>query len=108
MPKVDIFYSITLKGEEYYSFLDKLTNNEIVKNFYKLVRLIAISDLSRRKKDYKSSFVKNLHLKMSTFGIHRLDWLMVSKRFPWDAKYETVYRCHLYHHGPKKLTSSFT
>jgi hypothetical protein len=31
---------------------------------------------------------------------------MVSKRFPWDAKYETVYRCHLYHHGPKKLTSS--
>jgi hypothetical protein len=40
--------------------------------------------------------------KMSTFGIHRLDWLMVSKRFPWNGKYETVYRCHLYHHGPKK------
>jgi hypothetical protein len=52
---------------------------------------------------------KNLgevEMKMSTFVIHRLDWLMVSKRFPWDAKYETVYRCHLYHHGPKKLTSS--
>ena len=30
--------------------------------------------------------------KMSTFGIHRLDWLMVSKRFPWNTKYETVYR----------------
>jgi hypothetical protein len=30
--------------------------------------------------------------KMSTFGIHRLGWLMVSKRFPWNAKYETVYR----------------
>jgi MFS family permease len=30
--------------------------------------------------------------RMSTFGIHRLDWLMVSKRFPWNAKYETVYR----------------
>jgi len=55
-------HSIILKGEEYYSFLDKLTNNETVKNFYKLVRLIAISDLSRRKKDYKSSFIKNLHL----------------------------------------------
>jgi hypothetical protein len=55
-------YSITLKGQEYYSFLDRLTNNEIVKNFYKLVRLIAISNLSRRKKDYKSSFIKNLHL----------------------------------------------
>jgi type I site-specific restriction-modification system R (restriction) subunit len=30
--------------------------------------------------------------KMSTFGVHRLDWLMVSKRFPWNAKYEAVYR----------------
>jgi hypothetical protein len=30
--------------------------------------------------------------KMSTFGIHRLDWLVVSERFPWNAKYETVYR----------------
>ena len=30
-------------------------------------------------------------LKMSTFGIHRLDWLMVSKMFPWNAKYETIY-----------------
>jgi hypothetical protein len=28
--------------------------------------------------------------KMSTFGVHRLDWLVVSKRFPWNAKYETV------------------
>jgi transposase-like protein len=31
------------------------------------------------------------------------------KRFPWNAKYETVYRmvsllyCHLYHHGAKKF-----
>jgi hypothetical protein len=30
--------------------------------------------------------------KMSTFGIHRVDWLMVSKSFPWNAKYETAYR----------------
>jgi len=30
--------------------------------------------------------------KMSTFGTHRLDWLTVSKRFPWNANYETVYR----------------
>jgi len=28
---------------------------------------------------------------MSAFGIHRLDWLMVSKMFPWSAKYETIY-----------------
>jgi 2-polyprenyl-3-methyl-5-hydroxy-6-metoxy-1,4-benzoquinol methylase len=25
--------------------------------------------------------------KMSTFGVHRLDWLVVSKRFPENAKY---------------------
>jgi len=24
-------------------------------------------------------------LKMSTFGIHRLDWLMVSKSFLWNT-----------------------
>jgi hypothetical protein len=30
--------------------------------------------------------------KMSTFGIHRLDWLVVSKMFPWNAKHETIYR----------------
>jgi hypothetical protein len=33
-----------------------------------------------------------LSRKMSTFGIHRLDWLMVSKRFPWNTKYGIVYR----------------
>jgi len=33
-----------------------------------------------------------LGMKVSTFGIHKLAWLMVSKRFPWNAKYETVYR----------------
>ncbi len=30
--------------------------------------------------------------KMSTFGLYRLDWLMVSRRFPWNDRYETVYR----------------
>ena len=34
--------------------------------------------------------------KMSTFDLHRLDWLMVSKRLPWNAKYETVYRWFVY------------
>jgi hypothetical protein len=28
---------------------------------------------------------------MSTFGLHKLDWLMVSKRFSWNVKYETIY-----------------
>ncbi len=32
------------------------------------------------------------YMKVSTFGIHKMAWLMVSKRFPWNAKYETVYR----------------
>ncbi len=35
---------------------------------------------------------KNYEPKMSTFGIHKMAWLMVSKRFPWNAKYETAYR----------------
>jgi len=28
---------------------------------------------------------------MLTFVLHRLDWLMVSKRFSWNVKYETIY-----------------
>jgi len=43
----------------------------------------------------KLSFLKLLLiiiLKMSTFGINRLDWLVVSERFPWNAKHATVYR----------------
>jgi len=28
---------------------------------------------------------------MLTFGLHRLDWLMVSKRFSWNVEYETIY-----------------
>jgi type I restriction enzyme R subunit len=38
------------------------------------------------------AFYDMLLRKMSTFGLHRLDWLIVCKRFPWNAKYETVYR----------------
>jgi len=31
-------------------------------------------------------------MKISTLGIHKLDWLMVSKMVSWNAKYETIYR----------------
>jgi len=36
--------------------------NEKVKNFYKMVKLVAISDNERRKKDFINSFRKNLEL----------------------------------------------
>jgi hypothetical protein len=47
-----------------------------------LLKAVPLDFLILRWKDRK---------KMSTFGVHRLDWLVVSKRFPWNAKYETVY-----------------
>ena len=40
----------------------------------------------------KTGELLSYQTKMSTFGLHRLDWLMVSKRLPRNAKYETVYR----------------
>ncbi len=55
-------YAINMQGEEYYRFLEKLTNNDVVKNFYMLARLMAISDLSRRRRNYKNSFLQNLQL----------------------------------------------
>jgi hypothetical protein len=58
--------------------------------FLKLLPIIIIMEF----RDYVAilgGLVGILATKMSTFGVHRLDWLVVSKRFPWNAKYETVY-----------------
>lgn len=46
----------------YYSLIDKLSKDERVKNFYILARLLAVSDNSRRNRDFVSSFTKNLDL----------------------------------------------
>jgi len=53
-------------NDNYYKFLDKLTKDERVKNFYILARLLAISDNSRRSRDFTDSFIKNLNLMLSS------------------------------------------
>ena len=48
--------------ESYYKLLDTLITNEKVKNFYILARLLAVSDKSRRNRDFINSFLKNVNL----------------------------------------------
>lgn len=50
----------------YYKLIDDLTDDEKVKNFYKLARLLAVSDNSRRKKDFVSSYIKNINLMIAS------------------------------------------
>lgn len=56
--------SSTLFQQEtnYYELIHNLCQDEKVENFYKMARLIAISDNSRRRRNFKSSFIKNLNL----------------------------------------------
>ena len=53
-------------NEDYYNFLYKLSKDERVKNFYILARLLAISDNSRRNRDYVNSFLKNVDLMLAS------------------------------------------
>jgi len=53
-------------NENYYNFLDKLSKDERVKNFYILARLLAVSDNSRRNRDFVNSFLKNVDLMLSS------------------------------------------
>ena len=48
--------------ESYYKLLDTLITNDKVKNFYILARLLAVSDKSRRNRDFVNSFLKNVNL----------------------------------------------
>ncbi len=45
--------------------IEEITN-EKVKNFYKMVQLVAISDNARRKKDFSKAFMKNLDLMIAS------------------------------------------
>jgi len=49
-------------NENYYNLLDKLSKDERVKNFYILARLLAVSDNSRRNRNFVDSFLKNVDL----------------------------------------------
>ncbi len=60
----------------YYEMIERLSSNERVRNFYKMARLLAVSDNSRRKRDFKSSFIKNLHLMITSLK----DFIEIQKR----------------------------
>ncbi|ROL59201.1 hypothetical protein D9V87_06305 [Bacteroidetes/Chlorobi group bacterium MS-B_bin-24] len=63
-------------NENYYNFLDKLTSNERVKNFYILARLLAISDNSRRNRDFSNSFLKNIELMLASVK----DYMLIKEK----------------------------
>lgn len=54
------------KEVNYYKLIDNLTNDERVRDFYILARLLAVSDNSRRRKTFTSSFIKNLDLMIAS------------------------------------------
>ncbi len=66
--KKEILANITsnlFQGDKsYYNLLDKLSKDERVKNFYILGRLLAVSDNSRRNRDFINSLIKNIDLMM--------------------------------------------
>ncbi len=53
--------SLFSQEDDFYKVLDEI-ENEKVRDFYKLARLLAISDTSRRGKVFERSFIKNLNL----------------------------------------------
>jgi len=50
----------------YYKLIKDITSDERVINFYNMARLLAVSDNSRRKRDFRSSFIKNLNLMVAS------------------------------------------
>jgi DNA modification methylase len=53
-------------NENYYKFFEKLTKDERVRNFYILARLVALSDNSRRSRDFVNSYLKNVDLMLAS------------------------------------------
>jgi len=51
---------------DYYKLLQEITSDEKVRTFYKLTRLLAISDQSRRRRNFVDSFIKNLNLMIAS------------------------------------------
>ncbi len=62
--------------ENYYKFLDRLSKDERVKNFYRLARLLAVSDNSRRRRDFVNSFLKNVNLMLASVK----DYIQIKER----------------------------
>jgi len=53
--------SLFNQENDFYKVLDEIKNAN-ARDFYKLVRLLAVSDTSRRGRSYEQSFIKNLNL----------------------------------------------
>lgn len=51
---------------DYYRMLERVTSDEQVRNFYRLARLLAVSDSSRRGRDFRNSFIKNIDLMLAS------------------------------------------
>ncbi len=71
----------------YYKLIGNLTDDERVKNFYKLARLLAVSDNSRRKKDFVTSYIKNINLMIASIK----DYIEIKERLGLklgDVKFE--------------------
>lgn len=63
---VNIVPNLFQINEDYYNFLNKLSKDERVKNFYILARLLAVSDNSRRNRDFVNSFIKNVDIMLAS------------------------------------------
>ena len=59
-----------------YKLIDNLTDDERVENFYKLARLLAVSDNSRRKKNFVTSYIKNINLMIASIK----DYIEIKQR----------------------------
>jgi len=53
-------------NENYYELLNRVSDDERVKNFYVLARLLAVSDNSRRSRNFVNSFLKNVNLMIAS------------------------------------------
>jgi tRNA G10 N-methylase Trm11 len=62
----NIYPNLFQSNKNYYEFLNEIAIDERTKNFYKLARLIAISDNSRRNRDFVNSFIKNVNLMIAS------------------------------------------
>jgi len=60
----------------YYKLIKGITSDKRVTNFYNMARLLAVSDNSRRGRDFKTSFIKNLNLMLASVK----DFIEIKKR----------------------------
>jgi len=56
--------------EDFYNVIDKIPNED-VRDFYKLARLLAVSDNARRGREFEQSFIKNLNLMIESVKDYR-------------------------------------